>query len=350
MDVFAQLLQALFVTHAEVLLFVDDEQPETRELDLLAQQRMGSDDDIDRAGLEALLDLAQILRRHQARGLRHLHRQPLEALGECAEMLARQKRRRHDDGDLHAIERRHECRAQGDFGLAEADVAAHETIHRASRAQVLDDGIDARRLVFGLFIREARNEFVVRSRRRHQGRSFFQLPQCCDLDQFGGDLAQPLLQPRLARLPGDAAELVELSVTLVGAEARQELDVLDRQEQLVAASIDQLEAIMRRAQRRDGLQSGEAADAMIGVHDEIADRQARRFGQHVRRASCLAPRPHETIAEDVLLADDGEFRRLEALLQTKHGEASHARRQRQRLGEALDLHDGLQAVIGQQRR
>ena len=53
MDVGAQLLQPLLVRDAEMLLLVDDQQAEILELDALGQQRMGADDDVDRAFLEA---------------------------------------------------------------------------------------------------------------------------------------------------------------------------------------------------------------------------------------------------------------------------------------------------------
>ena len=60
MDFGAQLLQALLVADAEVLLLVDDDQAEVFERDGLAQNRMGADDDIHFAGGEL--------------GLGHLHR------------------------------------------------------------------------------------------------------------------------------------------------------------------------------------------------------------------------------------------------------------------------------------
>ena len=60
---------------------------------------------------------------------------------------------------------------------------------------------------------------------------------------------------------------------------------------------------------------------MVGVHDEIADRQARRLGEHIDGAALLAARAHQAVAENVLLADDGELRRLETLLEAEHGEA-----------------------------
>ena len=111
-----------------------------------------------------------------------------------------------------------------------------------------------------------------------------QMPLGRDLDQFAGDLADAVLHPRLARLPGAAAEPVELDVALVGAVARQQLDVLDRQEQLVAAVIVHLQAVVRRAGSLDGLQADEAADAVIDVDDEIAGGEARDFGDEIVRA------------------------------------------------------------------
>ena len=45
----AQLLELLLVGDAEMLLLVDDQQPEVLELDALAEQRVGADDDVDRA-------------------------------------------------------------------------------------------------------------------------------------------------------------------------------------------------------------------------------------------------------------------------------------------------------------
>ena len=61
MHVLAQLLQALLVADAEMLLLVDDEQAEAGEADRLAEQRVRADDDVDGAVLEARLDLGQLL-------------------------------------------------------------------------------------------------------------------------------------------------------------------------------------------------------------------------------------------------------------------------------------------------
>ena len=75
-DVGAQLLQPLLVGDAEMLLLVDDDQAEVLELDRLAEQRVGADDDVDRAVGEPCLGLRQLLGAGTKRdSLRDLDRQ-----------------------------------------------------------------------------------------------------------------------------------------------------------------------------------------------------------------------------------------------------------------------------------
>ncbi len=49
MHVGLELLQLLLLRDAEMLLLVDDQQPEMGEADILGQQRVGADDDVDPA-------------------------------------------------------------------------------------------------------------------------------------------------------------------------------------------------------------------------------------------------------------------------------------------------------------
>ena len=60
-DVRAQRLQPLLVGDAEMLLLVDDEQPEVAEPDALGEQRVGADHDLDRAVGEPVARLAGVL-------------------------------------------------------------------------------------------------------------------------------------------------------------------------------------------------------------------------------------------------------------------------------------------------
>src|SRR3546814_5857197 len=89
-------------------------------------------------------------------------------------------------------------------------------------------------------------------------------------------LLDALLHPRLARLPGGAAEAVEFDPLALGAEARQHLDVLHRHVELVAAVVDHLEEIVRRAGSLTGLQPLVAAEHMVHVDHEVLLVQDRK--------------------------------------------------------------------------
>ena len=203
-----------------------------------------------------------------------------------------------------------------------------EAVHRAAGLQVVEGRLDRRHLVVRLLVGEAGGELVVEPGGRRQRRGGARQPRGGGLDQLLRHVADALLQPRLARLPADAAELVEIGGGALRAVAGQELDVLHRQEQAVVAGVEDLQAIVRRARRLDGAQAGEAADAMVDVHDEIAGREARHFGQRIGGALAPAAGAHEPVAEHVLVADDGNVGRLEAGLEAKNGEARRALRKR----------------------
>ena len=130
-DLGAQLLEPFLVGDAEMLLLVDDDQAQVLELDGLAEQRVGADDDVDRALGEALLHIAPVPSagtRREACAI--LTGKPAQAVGEGLGVLARQQRRRHHHRHLLAVHRGDEGGAQRHFGLAEADVAADQPIHR----------------------------------------------------------------------------------------------------------------------------------------------------------------------------------------------------------------------------
>src|SRR5262245_23916968 len=158
MDVLAELLEALLVLHSEMLLLIDDEEAEIGELHPLGKKRVGADDDIDIARLEARLHFGALLGADQARGLGDLRREAAEALAEGIEVLAGEKRRRHHDRDLLAGKNGDEARPQRNLGLAETDIATDKPVHRAPAGEILEHGADARLLIVGLFVRKAGRE------------------------------------------------------------------------------------------------------------------------------------------------------------------------------------------------
>jgi hypothetical protein len=62
-DLLAHLLDALLVRHAEALLFVDDEQAEVLEVDVLREQAMRADDHVEAAGGERFQRFLDLLLR-----------------------------------------------------------------------------------------------------------------------------------------------------------------------------------------------------------------------------------------------------------------------------------------------
>ena len=318
----AQLLQALLVRDAEMLLLVDDDEAEILEDDRLAEQRVGADDDVDRALGEALLRFALLGGADHARKLADPDRQPGEALDEILGVLAREQGRGNDDRGLLAVDRGGEGGAQGDLGLAEADVAADQPVHRPARREVVERRLDGGGLVLRFVIREARAEFVVEPFGRDQARRRARHALRGDANQFARHLAHAFLQPRLTRLPAGRPQAIELA--LLGAVARQQFEILDRQEQPIAAGVVYLQAVVRRARRLDRRQADEAADAVIDVDDEVAGGERGGFREHVLGAALALLLAHQAIAENVLLADDGEIVRLEAVLQRDDRERQRA--------------------------
>ena len=157
-------------------------------------------------------------------------------------------------------------------------------------AELVHGGVDRRLLVLGLLVGEAGAELVIGARLSGQLRRLAGLPLGRDLDQFVGDLADAALHPRLARLPGAAAEAVEIDVGVFRAVARQQLGVLDRQEQLVAAGVVDFEAVVRRAGGFDGAQPDEPPDAVVDMHDQVAGGEARRLRDEILQAAGAARR------------------------------------------------------------
>ena len=96
----------------------------------------------------------------------------------------------------------------------------------------------------------------------------------------------------------------------------------------------------------DGGEPGKAPNAVVGMDHEIADGEARHFGEHV--AAGLGPRAaHQPVAENVLLADDGEVSCLEAGLERQHGEGGGRLRRRQHLLPRVDTKCLGDAVLGE---
>src|SRR5260370_3376353 len=88
MNVGFELLELFLLRHAEMLLFVDDQQSETCEADILGEQRVRPDDDVYATLGELLFALARVFGGDQPGQLRGPQPHPRTTLFETPEGVA----------------------------------------------------------------------------------------------------------------------------------------------------------------------------------------------------------------------------------------------------------------------
>ena len=118
-DVGAHCLDALFVTHAKAVLFINNQETE-------------------------------IARKHL-----NTHRPVSKAIAEVIEVLLGEQGGWHQHRHLLMVFDRQESGAHRHFRFAEANIAAHQTVHRQRLAHIAQDGVNSLRLVGRGLEREA---------------------------------------------------------------------------------------------------------------------------------------------------------------------------------------------------
>ena len=211
-----------------------------------------------------------------------------EPLLQRLQVLEREHGRRREERDLLAVHHRLERGAHRDFGLAVADVAAQQPVHRRRRLHVALDVGDRGRLIDGQLVLERVLELLLPVRVGAEGVAGHRLARGVELQQLLGHVAHGLLDARLGLLPRRAAELVERRPRRAGV-LLDEVEPLDRDEQLVLAGVAELHELLRREADVDLLQADEHADAVVDVDDEVADLQVAEVGEERarRRAAAL---------------------------------------------------------------
>ena len=277
----AQPLELLLVLDAEALLLVDDDQAEVLERDLAREQAVGADDQVDRAVLEPgddLLGLGVALEPGQ--GLDHDGELGV-ALGEGLQVLLDQQRGRHEDRDLLAVLDRLERRPDRDLGLAVADVAADEPVHRDRALHVGLDLVDADQLVGGLDVGEGVLELALPRGVGAEGVALGGHPGAVEPDQLAGDLLDVLLGPALGLLPVGAAQLVQRR-GLAADVAGDLVELVGRHGQPVGRLAALAGGVLDDEVLAGGAADGalhhldEPAHAVLLVDDEVAGPQLQR--------------------------------------------------------------------------
>ena len=232
--------------------------------------------------LEVGQHLLHLGRRPEPRHHLDPDREVAEAVAQGGGVLLGEDRGRHQHQHLAAGGGDLERRPHRHLGLAEADVAAHEPVHRLGRLEILLDGVDRDGLVVGLVVGERglepRHPLVVGAKPGAGG----VLAARVQGQQLAGQLAHRDPGPALERRPRLAAQARERGRLAVGADVAADLGqlVVGHVQAVVAAEL-QVEVVADDAAHLLGVEADEPADAVVLVHDVVA---AAQVGDRRERA------------------------------------------------------------------
>ena len=303
---------------------------------------MRPDHDVDRALGEPCHDLLLLsLRREAAESIATSTGNGAEPLVEGAIVLLRQNGGRDQHGHLLAVLHGLEGGAQGDLGLAKADVAADQPIHRPAAEHVALHLLDGALLVGCLAVGECLFQLALPDRVRREAEARRRLPGGVDLEQLLRQLGHRPADPSLGALPVSAAQLAEggPGATRVAAYAA---DLVRRQEDLVLSGEVELQVLLDIAAVLALRHAGIAGDAVVDVDQQVAGLQladqiasddplGRGQAPDAGRAEQFAiGQDHqaqrlvdETAGERAMDQADGAGRR--GLAQLRHGRSRQAR-------------------------
>ncbi len=265
---------------------------------------MRPDQDVDLAFAKVGEDALGLGRAPEPRDHLDAHGEVPVPVAERVPVLLGEDGRRREHQRLLAVDRDRERCANRDLGLAEADVAADEPVHRVRRLEVLLDGLDRALLILRLAVRELGLEPLeplVVERVRGAGRL---LPLCVEADQVARELVHAFARARLEPVPRLAAELRQRRRFRVGTDVARDLaDLLVRHVQPVVAAKREEEIVARDVRDRLRLEAEQLADAVVLVDDEVAGAQV---GERLQRAAAHPPRARRTATEDLRVGKQDE--------------------------------------------
>ena len=255
---------------------------------------VGADQDVH-APLGEALDRRFLLgRRAEARDVLERERVVGQALGERPVVLLGEDRRRHQHQHLLALVGRLERRPQRDLGLAVADVAADQPVHRPRRLHVGLDQLDRLALVGRLGEREALLELALPVGVGPERVPAAALRSAYRLKQLARQLLRRAPGARLHRLPAGAAELAQRRVLAAGADVARDLrELVGGHEHAVVALVFEVQVVARDVRHGARLKAREAGHAVVLVHHDVARAQLGERAQRPLRAPArrTAPRP-----------------------------------------------------------
>jgi hypothetical protein len=278
-----------------------------------------------------------------------------EAVAEVLVVLLGQQRGRAQDGHLLAVGHGDEGGAHGDLGLAEADVAADQAVHRLAGFHVLDHGIDGGLLVGRFLEAEAVGEgfqvVLLEIERVALARGALGV----QVQQFGGRVMHLLGGLLLGLFPLAGAQRVQLDRFRVGAAvARDDLQLRHRHVELGAVGVFEVEEFGVALAEIHVHQAEVAADAVAFMHHRVADLQFGQVAQPAFEVGAAgigaAPARAGRGGVELVLGDDGDASRPSPSSSEAAGERADAEHEARLAGEEageVGQGSGGEAVFGE---
>ena len=249
------------------------------------QQLVRADDDVDASGVDARRSPPWISfgerKRDSSTSLTGRSAKRSEKVWKCcsaSSVVGAQ------DRDLLAVGDRDIGGAQRHLGLAEADVAAHQPVHRLAGHHVLDHRVDRRQLVGRLLERESVGERLVVVRAEAERMPGARGTARVEIEQFRGGVARAPRRARARLVPLVGAELVQRRILGAGAAvAADHVQLRHRHVQRRLVGVGEVQELGRAVAEVHRQQPFVAADAVLRVDHRVADLQFRQIADDRRR-------------------------------------------------------------------
>ena len=267
-----QLAEFLLHADAELLLLVDDEQPQVLEMHARSDEGVRAYEDLylpcgqvleQEVGLACGAPAAQVV---------HPAGEVLQPLAESLVVLEGKHRGGHQYGHLLPVGRCLEGGAYRYFRLSEAYVAADETVHGSGAFHVVFYGLRGLELVGSVFVDERSLQFVLQEAVGAEGKSPAFLALGVEADEVAGYVFYLFLRPLLHFLPCAGSQLADVGrLALAPFEFGELVERMDGDEYYVVALINQLDGLLRGPSGHgQAYQTGKAAYAVVYVCHVVA--------------------------------------------------------------------------------
>ena len=232
---------------------------------------MGADEDVELAAFEVACYLVALLGGAEAVEVVDIDGEVLEAFGEGVEVLEGEDGGGNEYGDLLGVAYGLEGGSDGDFGLAEADVAADEAVHWCWGFHIVLDVDGGLELVGCVFVHKGGFELVLEVGVGAEGEADGGFALGVELYEVAGDVFDLFFGSLLEELPGVAAESVEGGLAAFLADVAADfVEAVDGDVECVAAFVDEPYDFLLVSVVVDFFESGEASDAVVDMGDVVA--------------------------------------------------------------------------------